>query len=432
MIACISIPYFAAAVERRAAAPLDAVPLAIGGQPWEARPIFAFSREVAQEGVKAGMSLRLAHALSPTARFLPATRPRYLQASGEIVDVLLDFSPAVEPQEAWHPFAETSVQWTMDGRLLPARYFLDFDNLPAAESLQLAREMGRFLRDETQFAPALGLAAGRFAAQVAATLSRPNHARLVDPGSDAAFLAPQPLAFLPLEGEALRRLRLLGIHTLGDLAKLPRSSLVAQFGPAIKPLHRLARGQSADPAARPAPREHARRRESAEHHFEPAVADRLVLAAVVRRLSARVVERLGAQHLEAGALYLAWESEDGRRDQAAVALRRPTADGQHLTDAWLELLSGVVAGLSGPGEAGAGITRLTLGSRDLRPAAARQMGLFDDAAERARQDTWAALRSLIARHGADLFFRPALTERDHPLPERRFQLHPLAYDPTLA
>ena len=37
MIACLSIPYFAAAVERRGDEELANKPLAIGGQPWEAR-----------------------------------------------------------------------------------------------------------------------------------------------------------------------------------------------------------------------------------------------------------------------------------------------------------------------------------------------------------------------------------------------------------
>ena len=423
MIACICVPYFAAAVERRAAAPLAETPLAIGGQPWEAKPIFAFSQEVARQGVKAGMSLRLAHVLSPEARFLPAARPRYRQAAGEIADVLLDFAPVVEPQEAWAAWepaagAAGAPPPSVDGQTLPARYFLDFDTLPPAESLALAREMGRFLRDETRFAPALGLAAGRFAAGVAATLSRPNHATLVAPGEEADFLARQPIAFLPLEVETARRLRLLGIATLGGLARLPRAALVEQFGPAIAPLHRLARGR---PAALPGataargPAAH----ESAEHVFDPPLSDRLVLAAVVRQLAARLAERLATTQQAAAGLYLAWETEDGRRDQRALTLRRPSAEARHLTETWLALGAAL-----GGDDGDAAIARLTLGSRELVPAAARQMSLFDEAGERARRDAWAGVRALVERFGgeaADVFLRPAAAETDHPLPERRFQ-----------
>src|SRR5690606_21059127 len=101
--ACLSIPYFAAAVERRHDAALTNKPLAIGGQPWEARPIYAYSREVARMGVRPGMSLRLAHVLSPHSHFMPAAEASYSQASGEIVDVLLDSPCLVEPEELWHP-----------------------------------------------------------------------------------------------------------------------------------------------------------------------------------------------------------------------------------------------------------------------------------------------------------------------------------------
>lgn len=436
MIACISIPYFAAAVERRAATGLADTPLAIGGQPWEARPIFAFSQEVARLGVRAGMSLRLAHVLSPQACFLPATRSRYRQASGEIVDVLLDYSPAVEPQELWHPFADRSVQFTVDGRTLPVRYFLDLDDLPVPESLELARALGRFLRGEMHFAPVIGLAASRFAAQVAATVGRPNHAKLVEPGGDAAFLAPRSVDFLPLDGETLRRLHLLGINTLGGLARLSRSAIISQFGPAIDPLHRLARGR---PARQPStPPQAAPRRESATHRFEPAVADGLVLSAVVRRLAADVSTRLAVDAVAAGSVYLDWETEDGRRDRRAITLRRPTADPAHLSRIWLDMLAAVVADLSGEaeGESPAGLVRLSLGSCELSPVVARQMTLFDDTGARDLQATWAGLRALMERHGPDLFLRPATAETDHPLPERRFRWFTVSdetpYDAPLA
>lgn len=435
MIACISVPYFAAAVERRAAADLAAVPLAIGGRPWEARPIFAFSQEVARLGVRAGMTLRLAHTLSPEARFLPAAQPRYRQASGEIVDVLLDYSPTVEPQELWHPFADRNVQFTVDGRTLPARYFLNFDGLSAPESVELARALGRFLRDETRLAPAIGLASGRFAAQVASTLGRPNHAKLVEPGGDAVFLAPQAVDFLPLEAETLRRLCLLGIYTLGGLARLSRSAAVAQFGPTIEPFHRLARGRPAkQPAARP---QTTPQHEFAEHCFEPAVVDTMVLAEVVRRLAVQVAAQLTVAGVAARSVYLSWEMEAGRRDQRVITLRRPTADAQHLAAVWLDLLNAAIVDVrsSASGETETGLACLTLGSRDLTAPPVRQPSLFDNGA-RDIAASWANLRNLLERHGPDLFMRPAPAETDHPLPERRFRWLPAmsetAYDPALA
>ena len=65
MIACIAVPYFAAAVERRDDDDLLEKPLAIGGQPWEARPVYAISQEVAHQGVRICMSLLLVQDFSP-------------------------------------------------------------------------------------------------------------------------------------------------------------------------------------------------------------------------------------------------------------------------------------------------------------------------------------------------------------------------------
>ena len=110
MIACLTVPYFATAVERRK--DLSSVEklshpgpgsgslpgLVIGGQPWEPQPLYAFSQEVAKNGVRPGMSLRLAHVLSPQAEFISTNLPHYFSAHGEITDILTDFTNLVERQ----------------------------------------------------------------------------------------------------------------------------------------------------------------------------------------------------------------------------------------------------------------------------------------------------------------------------------------------
>jgi hypothetical protein len=145
MIACISIPYFAAAIERRADKTLARKPLAIGGRPWEAKPVYAFSREVARNGVQSGMSLRLVQVLSPQSHFMPAAEDKYYQVSGEVIDVLTDFSCLVEPQELWHSSATPRPYLIKSGRTLPARYCLDLEGLPVKESITFVKEMGKIL-----------------------------------------------------------------------------------------------------------------------------------------------------------------------------------------------------------------------------------------------------------------------------------------------
>ena len=225
MIACIAIPYFAAAVERRGDSELVEKPLAIGGQPWEARPVYAFSQEVARQGVRIGMSLRLVQVLSPHSCFMPAATTRYSKVSGEVIDLLLDYSPLIEPQEWWHPFKDKT-PLTIPASFLPARYCLDLEGLPQREALPFIKELGRTLREETQLSAAIGLATNKFTAEVAATVCRGDHTLPVQSGKDAQFLASRSLKFLHIERDIARRLYLLGIYTLGQLANLPLSALI--------------------------------------------------------------------------------------------------------------------------------------------------------------------------------------------------------------
>jgi DNA polymerase-4 len=411
VIACVSIPYFAAALERRGDTALNDKPLAIGGQPWESRPVYAFSQEVAHKGVQPGMSLRLVHVLSPQSHFMPATELKYSQTSGEIVDILMDFARFIEPEELWHPFTKVDQRLTMSARTLPARYCLDLEELPLKESLPFSRQIGQAVRQETHLSPAIGLAANKFTAQIAATLGSSNCVLPVSPGEEAQFLSTRATDFLPLDKEAARRLRLLGIRTLGQLADLPLDTLRTQFGPSVEPFYNLVQGRD-DGALQSMPAE---RHEEVGRLFEAPLTNMLDLTAVLGRMSAKLVDRLQAAALEGRELCLVCETEDGERQRCQVTLRRPTADAQHLSDAVLEL----VARLS----FSSGISSLTIIMTDLTPATTCQLTLFGESeiSQRLQQ----TVGNLVAKYGASLFSQPVLTEPHHPLPERRFQLQTL-------
>lgn len=424
MIACISMPYFAAAVERRGDSGLVEKPLAIGGQPWEARPVYAFSQEAAQQGVQIGMSLRMAHVLSPHSRFLPAAETRYSKVSGEMVDLLLDFSPLIEPQEWWHPFQGKKAV-TFPERLLPARYCLDLEGLPQREALPFVKEIGRTLRRESQFSAAIGLAANKFTAEVAATVCRTGHALPVKTGQDASFLASRSLQFLPLERDIARRLRLLGIYTLGQLAGLPLPALQEQFGPAIVPHHRRATGAAIESLQAVPPE----RVERADLRFEGAVSHSPLVREAGKRLVAELAHRLGEEGLLARELRLHLETEEGETRQPRMILRRPTADVRLMETALNELLA--------QESFESAICGMAVTVADISPARGRQLTLFDAAGHLSRRGNGAgeareSLANLIVKYRQSHFFQPQLADAAHPLPERRFLLRPLSHDALVA
>jgi DNA polymerase-4 len=421
MIACVAVSYFAAAVERRADDALQRQPLAIGGQAWEARPAYAFSEEVASQGVRSGMSLRSVQVLSPHSHFLPATKPHYSQVSAEMIDVLADFSPLIEAEELWHTFAESEWRWTAHGRALPARYCLDLDGLPPSEAVAFVQEMGRQVRQETSFAPAIGLAVDRFTAQVAAVVCRPNRLLPVAAGDTAQFLSRRPIHFLPLEKETARRLELLGIRTLGQFGELPLHGLRERFGRDIERLYRLAQGQAGEPLQS----QPAEPYQAIERQFDEPITNLQVLTAVLSGMVEEVSQDLQREGLEGHSLHLILETDGGQCQEQQLTLSRPTAGAEHIRSAVLECLATLTFS--------SGITWIKVRISELAPATAYQLSLFREAAvSSVSSPIEHTMQNLAAKYKSAHFFQPVLTERSHPLPERRFTLQALTYDPALA
>jgi nucleotidyltransferase/DNA polymerase involved in DNA repair len=458
MIACLNVPYFAATVERRDSAgdlmasgkPGQAPGLVLGGQPWEPQPVYAFSHEVAQQGVKAGMSLRLAHVLSPEARFMAANPARYSGASAEVADVLLDFTHLIEIEALWTPTlakgkkANCSELGAARQWRLPATYTLDLESLPQAEALGLAQEMGRQVRRQTQLAPAVGLAKSKFVAQVAAALTQPNHARPVTDAEEGVFLTGQQVHFLPLDKETARRLSLLGVRTLGQLAALPQASIRTLLGASVTPgspagegfaqLYRLVQERVGrrdlgddlflSVKAQPQPKQ-----EQISYRFDGPVADTQVLERVVNQAATELAGRLQRAGLETRTLQLTLEMEGNQPinhsdpnatiPAATLSRRTATASSGQLASSLHELLDRACSRAT-PAE---GVICLAITLDDLTPAVATQLALFDrpQITECLRE----ALASILAKHSDGYFFRPVLTDPRHPLPERRFELHEL-------
>src|SRR4029077_18236161 len=86
----------------------------------------------------------------------------------------------------------------------------------------------------------VGWGLGKFVSWVAATRAKPGEAVIVPVGGEAKFLASQPISVLPLDLDTHRRLRQLGLKTLGTLAALPEEAVASQFGATGRRLWRLA------------------------------------------------------------------------------------------------------------------------------------------------------------------------------------------------
>ena len=88
----------------------------------------------------------------------------------------------------------------------------------------------------------IGVAPTRLASLAAAHAASVETPLFISPTQLEAFLADQSVSYLPISGENQERLEMLGLGTLGQLARIDVGELVNQFGKEGKLMSELARG----------------------------------------------------------------------------------------------------------------------------------------------------------------------------------------------
>jgi nucleotidyltransferase/DNA polymerase involved in DNA repair len=288
-------------------------------------------------------------------------------------------------------------------------WFANPGRLRREQGIELAYHLREAVQRETRLDPAIGLAANRFTARVAAASLDPHEVLLVARSGERDFLAPYPVTLLPIYPEQARQLGLLGIATLGDLARLPVSALGDLFGGQGAAFKRLAEGRDTTPVRAYV----ARRAERAAQPFDDPVDDHMILRNVIMALTADLTRRLEARGQMAGQLILAVTLAGGGSQLGELALRQPSASAEHISRTFGEMLDSL--------QLGEPVTGLEISLGEIVEAEARQLSLFPP--ESVPQDRLReVLHQLVARHGSEAFFWADLTAPDALLPERRFRL----------
>jgi nucleotidyltransferase/DNA polymerase involved in DNA repair len=389
MIACIRLPYFAPTLEAQLNPRLADLPLLVAN-----RKVHAVSRSAEQAGAAPGMLLTRARAFCPQAVIVLPTPGRQARALRGLLATLSEFTQWLDTERE---AAQTAYVYADLGRLRPR------------EGQVIATEMLTRLHKSHGFEGTVGLAAGKFPARAAARLASVGTVQLVPRGEEAAFLAPLPVTLLPLDRETARRLDLLGLRTLGQLAAIPRPALLAQFGKGGGTLHRLASGEDSRRVGRYTPE----RLERASFLFDAPIDNRLIVERAIQRLACTLAERLGEGGLTTRELTLLVRTVRGTLE-ATRRLRQPLDGLLPLSRAARTLLDTLP--LRAPVEA----VELIVGR--LAPVQPRQLALFGAEGE---DDVRALLIDMIPRYGESCFYTAALNPQPTALPERRFHLTPI-------
>ena len=93
---------------------------------------------------------------------------------------------------------------------------------------------GSGYRAETGLTASVGAASTKFLAKLCSDLAKPDGLLAIEPGTEAAFLAPLPLSRLWGVGPATRKkLERMGLRTIGDVGALDETVLVRALGQSL-------------------------------------------------------------------------------------------------------------------------------------------------------------------------------------------------------
>jgi DNA polymerase-4/protein ImuB len=224
---------------------------------------------------------------------------------------------------------------------------------------------------------------------------------------------------LPLDPDTHRRLRQLGIRTLGALAALPEEAVTAQFGALGRRLWRLAAGHTVEPVVggvAPEPIV------AALTFFTP-VGERDLLERALDQLIARALKDPRRIGWRVQAVRLRAEVEGGRSWLADILLKDPTADGARVA-------APLKTRLEQAPPAGA-VTRLVLELTAFAPGTTELQLFARDAVAAARAGQRRALesaaREIQQRIKRSCLYHVIEVQPWSRLPERRYAL--IDYEP---
>lgn len=281
MILCVFVREYAACLERLSGQYAPDTPLILVDYSKRGGRVIAVSLSARRAGVQPGLTLSRAQAFCPEAVMIAANPDDYESTLKALLEISWIYTNMVEFEERVYPNALV--------------LYLDIGRLNAEGIATFATGLIQsFSKKHLQVT--VGVASGKFPAQIAAQMAQAGEYVYIPPGTEAAAIASAPASLLPLSTNALRTLNLLAIHTLGEFAALPRAAVVDHFRGTGKRLHLLANGYD-NRGVKP---QHMPVIETARRVFDTPISHKRQwhhnLKILARRLEQRLNRRVSAAH----------------------------------------------------------------------------------------------------------------------------------------
>lgn len=310
-IALVDMNAFFASIEQHDRTEWRGRPVAITNS-LQGTCVITCSYEARAYGIKTGMRLKQARQLCPELIQCPAHPQRYATVSTAIMDALQDITPDIEIFSVDEAFLDV----THCQRLLgtPPR---------------IARLAKQKVFDASGILCSIGISGDKTTAKFAAKLNKPDGLTVIPPWEAEERLRDVPVTELCGIARGIGGfLAEHGVHTCGDVKRLPISVLARRFGNPGRRIWYMCQGQ--DPAGLqqdvPAPR-------SIGHGkvVPPDTRDNEVLLTYLLHMSEKVGTRLRRHHLQARTFAIGLRTVGGwLGDKPRCAL--PTDDGRQIME----------------------------------------------------------------------------------------------------
>ena len=363
---------FYAAIEQCDDPALRGKPLLIGS-PSPRGVVLTASYEARPYGVGSAMPMATARRMCPGAIIVPPRFDRYQQVSGTIMEVFSNFSPEVEALSLDEAFLDMTGSEKLFG-----------------DPGSIGRRLKAAIREATGgLTVSVGLSATKYVAKVASSCQKPDGLTVVPPDEAKAWLAPLPVSCLWGVGPKTEpRLRQLGLHTVGDVARADPQFLFAKLGSAGMHFHRLAQAQ--DP--RPVIGRRSSKSIGSEHTLDKDVREKVEIKLHLRRSADVIGRRLRKKSYVAFGVGVKLKTADFQLVSRQHRLSEPTDIAERLYAVGVDLLEQV--GHPGPFRLVGMVAYDLMGIDDLV-----QLDLFSTLARRRALEV--AIDDLAERFGTD-------------------------------
>ena len=283
----VDMDAFFAAVEQRDHPEFQGKPVIIGADPRQGKGrgvVSTCSYEARKFGVHSAMPISRAYKLCPQGIYVPPNGGLYGEVSKEIFKVFYEFTDLVEPLSIDEAFLDIS------GSM----------NLFKSKE-HIGRRLKERIFEKQRLTASVGIAPSKFIAKIASDLKKPDGLVIVNKNEIQEFLDPLPIFRMWGAGKkTIERMEQIGVHTFGDLARLPREVLETRFGKAGDHFFRLSHGID----ERSVVSEHEVKSVSNEITFSHDITDRDKIYNTLSRLTEKVGYRLRQKKLKGRTIHL--------------------------------------------------------------------------------------------------------------------------------